>query len=80
MATLFNAGLAGALLAAKRAGRLPERIETRDVILLGTASHKLSRLLAKDKITTVLRAPFTRRPRIAASAALRVRKGLKPPA
>jgi len=59
MATLFNAGFAGVLLAAKRSGRLPERIETRDVILLGTASHKLSRLLAKDKITTFVRAPFT---------------------
>jgi hypothetical protein len=59
MATLFNAGFAAALMGAQRSGRLPERIETRDVILLGTASHKLSRLLAKDKITTFLRAPFT---------------------
>jgi Protein of unknown function (DUF1360) len=59
LAALFNAAFAGALVAAKRSGRLPERIETRDVILLGTASHKLSRLLAKDKITTALRAPFT---------------------
>jgi Protein of unknown function (DUF1360) len=59
LATLFNAGFAGALLAARRSGRLPDRIETRDVILLGTASHKLSRLLAKDKVTAFLRAPFT---------------------
>ncbi len=59
MATLFNAGFAGALLAAKRSRRLPERLETRDVILVGTASHKLSRLVAKDKITAFLRAPFT---------------------
>src|SRR5437016_66823 len=59
MATLFNAAFAGALLTARRSGRLPERIETQDVILIGTASHKLARLLAKDKITTFLRAPFT---------------------
>ena len=59
LATLFNAGFAGAVLAARRSGRLPERIETRDVILLGTASHKLSRLVAKDKVTAFLRAPFT---------------------
>jgi hypothetical protein len=59
MATLFNAGFAGALIAAQRSGRLPERVCTQDVILLGTASHKLSRLLAKDKITAFLRAPFT---------------------
>jgi hypothetical protein len=59
MAAVFNAGFAGALLAAKRSGRLPWRIEAQDVILIGTASHKLSRLLAKDKITTFMRAPFT---------------------
>jgi hypothetical protein len=59
MAMVFNAGFGAALMGAKRSGRLPEHIETRDVILLGTASHKLSRLLAKDKITTFLRAPFT---------------------
>jgi hypothetical protein len=59
MAAVFNAGFAGALLAAKRSGRLPKRVSPEDVILIGTASHKLSRLLAKDKITTFLRAPFT---------------------
>jgi len=59
LATVFNAGFAGALMGAKRSRRLPERIETRDVLLLGTASHKLSRLVAKDKVTAFLRAPFT---------------------
>jgi hypothetical protein len=59
MATAFNAAFAGGLLAAGRSGRLPDRISTEDVLLIGTASHKLSRLLAKDKITAFLRAPFT---------------------
>jgi Protein of unknown function (DUF1360) len=59
MAAIFNAGFAGALVAARRSGRLPDRVSTQDVILVGTASHKLSRLLAKDKITAFLRAPFT---------------------
>jgi hypothetical protein len=59
MAAIFNAGFAGALIAARRRGRLPARISSQDVILIGTASHKLSRLVAKDKITTFLRAPFT---------------------
>jgi hypothetical protein len=59
MAAIFSATFAGALLAAKRQGRLPERVSAEDVILIGTASHKLSRLVAKDKITTFLRAPFT---------------------
>jgi hypothetical protein len=57
---IFNAGFVGALLAARRSGReLPERVGAGDVILVGTASHKLSRLIAKDKITSFLRAPFT---------------------
>ena len=59
LATLFNAGFAGALLAARRSRRLPERISPEDVLLIGTASHKLSRLVAKDKITAFVRAPFT---------------------
>ena len=57
---LLNAGAAGALVAAKRSGRdLPERIGPGDVLLIGTASHKLSRLVSKDKVTSFLRAPFT---------------------
>lgn len=59
LATLFNTGFAGALYAARRSGRLPERVSLEDLMLIGTASHKLSRLVAKDKVTTFLRAPFT---------------------
>ena len=59
LATVFNAAFGGALAAAGRSGRLPDRVSTQDVLLIGTASHKLSRLIAKDKITTFLRAPFT---------------------
>jgi hypothetical protein len=43
-----------------RSGReLPERIEGRDLVLLTAASHKLARLLSKDRITSPIRAPFT---------------------
>jgi hypothetical protein len=59
LTALFNAGFAGALYAAKRRQRLPERISPQDLMLIGTASHKLSRLVAKDKVTTFVRAPFT---------------------
>jgi hypothetical protein len=59
MAATFNAAFAAVLVTAKRSGRLPARVSTQDVILIGTASHKLSRLVAKDKITAFLRAPFT---------------------
>lgn len=56
----FNALFAAVLAAAARSDRLPERVEPQDVVLLGVASHKLSRLLTKDKITAFARAPFTR--------------------
>jgi hypothetical protein len=57
----FGAAFAGSLLAARAAGReLPERLSAEDVLLAGIATHKLSRLIAKDKVTSFLRAPFTR--------------------
>jgi Protein of unknown function (DUF1360) len=57
---VFNASFAGALLAAKKRGReLPESVSAGDVVLLGTATHKLSRLVAKDKVAAFARAPFT---------------------
>jgi hypothetical protein len=57
---VFNGAMAGALVAARRTGReLPERVSAGDLVLVGTASHKLSRLLAKDKVTVFARAPFT---------------------
>lgn len=57
---IFSALVGAALGVAKRQGReLPERIGAGELLLVGTASHKLSRLLAKDKVTSPLRAPFT---------------------
>jgi len=38
--------------------RLPERVAPYDVLLLGVATHKLSRTLTKDTVTAPLRAPF----------------------
>jgi hypothetical protein len=59
LAATFNAAFAGTLVAARRGGRLPDRVSAQDVVLIGTASHKLSRLIAKDKVTSFARAPFT---------------------
>jgi hypothetical protein len=57
---VFNVLFAGALLLARRSGRqLPERVSAGDVLLLGTATHKASRLITKERITSALRAPFT---------------------
>jgi Protein of unknown function (DUF1360) len=58
-AGVFNGAFGAALAAAGRSGRLPARVEAGDVVLVGVASHKLSRVITKDKITSFLRAPFT---------------------
>jgi hypothetical protein len=54
--------LAGAFAAWFRAsGReLPDRIDGRDLALVTIATHKASRLVAKDRVTSAVRAPFTR--------------------
>src|ERR1044071_2566107 len=51
--------LFGSLLVLTR-GRLPQRFGPGDLVLGGIATHKISRLLAKDKVTQPLRAPFAR--------------------
>ena len=59
-AAVFHGAMAGAVTAAKRSGRdLPERVEPGDIVLIGTASYKLARLIAKKKVTAFVRAPFT---------------------
>jgi hypothetical protein len=58
---VYGFGMAGSLIALHARGReLPERLTTRDVLLIGIATHKLSRLIAKDRVTSFIRAPFTR--------------------
>src|ERR1051325_4864567 len=38
--------------------RLPRKFRLLDMALLGIATHKLSRIVAKDRITGIIRAPF----------------------
>lgn len=58
--SLFGTLVGTALAVARRQGReLPESVTAGQVLLLGTASHKLSRILTKDKVTSPIRAPFT---------------------
>ena len=48
------------LLLCRITGRpIPERIEARDIALLGMAAHKMSMVGSQDAITSPLRAPFT---------------------
>ncbi|SDC24132.1 DUF1360 domain-containing protein [Actinokineospora iranica] len=55
-------GLVGlaAVIGRARGARLPERFSAQDTILLCAATHKASRLLSKEAVTSPLRAPFTR--------------------
>jgi hypothetical protein len=55
------AGVVGALAAAARVtGReVPDGLPAKDIALSALATHKLSRLLAKDPVTSPLRVPFT---------------------
>lgn len=63
---LFSATLATFLFCQRRS-TLPDRIELRDLILLGFATQKLSRLATRSKVMTPFRAPFTRDPEPAGS-------------
>jgi hypothetical protein len=57
---LFNLIFAVFLLFVKSTGRnIPERVDTKDLALLGVATHKLSLIGAQDAVTSPLRAPFT---------------------
>ncbi|MGI5348687.1 DUF1360 domain-containing protein [Streptomyces sp. CA-250714] len=57
----FGTGVAGAALLARRTGRrAPESLGTRELVLLTLATHKLARMVAKDAVTSPLRAPFAR--------------------
>jgi hypothetical protein len=58
--SIFGTLVGAGLLAVRRQGReLPESVSPGQVLLVGVASHKVSRLIAKDKVTSPLRAPFT---------------------
>jgi hypothetical protein len=59
---IYSAGIAGFSAYVRRSGRrVPTTVAPSDVALLGVATFKLSRLLSRDSVTGVVRAPFTRR-------------------
>jgi hypothetical protein len=60
LAGTFNLLFVFFLLAARVTGRsIPERMDAKDIALLGMATHKISLLGSQDAITSPLRAPFT---------------------
>lgn len=61
---IYGTGIGGFGLFLRRTGRrLPRRVDPADVALLGVATFKLSRLISRDAVTGVVRAPFTTRKR-----------------
>jgi hypothetical protein len=57
---VYNALVGGFLASRIRSGKgFPEKIGVGDLLLAGVATHKVSRVLAKDRVTGPLRAPFT---------------------
>jgi Protein of unknown function (DUF1360) len=57
---VFGALVAGAAgLAAACGRRLPNGFDAWDLLLITTGTHKLSRILTKEAVTSPLRAPFT---------------------
>ena len=59
MSGIFAVGFAALVTALGRSHRLPRRVRTSDLVLTGIATHRLSRILTRDKIATPLRAPLT---------------------
>lgn len=55
----YGAILTTATVALARRGRIPERVPWSDLALAAVASNVLSRRISKDKVTQVVRAPFT---------------------
>lgn len=54
----FNSALAALVIGADRKGRLREHPSPADIALIGVASYKVSRLIAFERVTTPIRAPF----------------------
>jgi hypothetical protein len=54
----FAAGLAGAGVLAKALGRDPEEHRPIDLAILGIATFKAARTLARDEVTSFIRDPF----------------------
>ncbi len=58
LVTVFSAALGGFLVLGRN--RVPERIGLGDLARVGVASYKIGRLVAKDEVTSWVRAPVTR--------------------
>ena len=60
LATYGTAVAAASGLVRLTGRKLPQRVETRDLVLLALATQKTARTIAKDAVTSPIRAPFTK--------------------
>ncbi len=69
---VYGGAVAGLLALGKLTGtRAPERIAPMDLLLMGLTTHRMSRTITKDPVTSPLRAPFTRYAGVSGPAELR---------
>jgi hypothetical protein len=69
---VYTAGIGAATVLGRALGRkAPEHVSVWDVVQLAIATHRLSRTIAKDPVTSPLRAPFTRYEGTSAAAELK---------
>lgn len=73
MMLVFVGGFGSMLVRASKAGRLPKQIGARDIALLGVATHRLTRLATRERVTAALRFPFTKLEGTAGAGELRER-------
>lgn len=58
--SIYAATVAGLAAAVRASGKeVPDGLPAGDLVLCAAATHKLSRLITKDPVTSPLRAPFT---------------------
>jgi hypothetical protein len=59
LSAVFATSFLGAALAAKRSrGSLPQRYSPWDLLTAGVATHKISRMVTKDRVASAFRTPF----------------------
>ncbi|MEV6980908.1 DUF1360 domain-containing protein [Sphaerisporangium sp. NPDC051017] len=70
--TVYGGAVAGLVGLGRITGvKAPERIAPLDLVLMGLTTHRVSRTLTKDPVTSPLRAPFTRYAGVSGPAELR---------
>ena len=59
MMGVFLGSFVGLVTVARATSALPKRVPFRDVALIGIATHKLTRIVTRERVTIPLRVPFT---------------------